>query len=169
MRLGTICEDISYKDTTLTTRFIRSNKDRERVSRLDKLVNGGKGYKPPFNYITMIAEHDGELVGFVVVRPLAKAAYHRRSAVHPDYADNGIMPKLLEEIASELKRLGFEYVTARADTASSSRHKQFYGKPVSQIKYKHKTVDKFKKDLATEQRPTTRVATRSGPMYKHHA
>jgi len=154
---------------------VRTMPLRKQIQRLDKQLYKGKGFRPKIGHTTLAALHRGQVVAYIVLKPNSTSLYWLRSGVHPDFVGSGVAKQLWDHTKKAMQPLGFEEISARtSDDNKRTLFSQILGEPVGDIKFKHKTVSKFKASLkneepeeqATEQRAIQRTATRAGAMYK---
>jgi ribosomal-protein-alanine N-acetyltransferase len=79
--------------------------------------------------ITRVAELDGEIVGYIIVKQIADECHLLNLAVHPDYRRRGIAKKLFNNIIEELKlnNCRFLYLEVRMSSIAARRLYEGFG------------------------------------------
>jgi len=153
MKLDILCElKANTPGRSFQFELTRDAKDFKKVQELDRLVHGGRGYKPPVGEIVLVAKKDdGKIVGYSIAKPYRKTAYNRRWGVHPDHQDSGLAKELAQKMMKTCRDQGFKFTTARSKNDNSEWLKDLYGDPASTRKTPRKTtIKRFKKDLLIE-------------------
>ena len=166
MELNILFEERSIVPITIT----RDLRDREAIKNLGRQWNGGKAFRPPLNYTTVIAKDGGQIVGFASAKNFTNEATLRKIGVDPKYKNTDLKKRLLNKLLKLFGSLQYGEFSARAKADDSDIYTEVLGDPVGQNEYKKGIVNKYKKNLkgeiSTEQRQTDRVVTRAGPLYK---